>query len=135
MTTTSSSFIFERPRSYIESYNPQDVKEKYMLETAQMNGDTHNDAQQQLHWTQRIALVRHNLHSARRTNDFTFFKSLQAHALLEGTDHVALLQSSLGDQADTVLSTLDNLNAGIAYVHQGMYFRFTSRISGSNYTD
>lgn len=81
--------------------------------------DINNGARQQLHWTQRIALVRHNLHSARRTNDFTFFKSLQAHALLGGTDHVALLQSSLGDQADTVLSTLDNLNAGIAYVHQG----------------
>ncbi|KAF1848661.1 uncharacterized protein K460DRAFT_79259 [Cucurbitaria berberidis CBS 394.84] len=74
-----------------------------------------------LHWTQRIALVRHNLHSARRTNDFSFFKSLQAHALIEGTDHVALLYSSLGDNADAVLSTLDNLNAGIAYVHQDAF--------------
>jgi hypothetical protein len=50
-----------------------------------------------LHWTQRVALVRHNLHSARRTNDFSFFKTLQAHALIEGTDHVAILYSSLGD--------------------------------------
>jgi hypothetical protein len=74
-----------------------------------------------LHWTQRVALVRHNLHSARRTNDFTFFRSLQAHALIEGTDHVALLYSSLGDNADSVLSTLDNLNAGIAYVHQDAF--------------
>lgn len=74
-----------------------------------------------LHWSQRVALVRHNLHSARRTNDFSFFKSLQAYALVEGTDHVALLYSSLCDNADSVLSTLDNLNAGIAYVHQDAF--------------
>jgi hypothetical protein len=74
-----------------------------------------------LHWTQRVALARHNLHSARRTNDFSFFKSLQAHALIEGTDHVALLYAALGDNADSVLSTLDNLNAGIAYVHQDAF--------------
>ncbi|CAO2653934.1 Nn.00g106670.m01.CDS01 [Neocucurbitaria sp. VM-36] len=79
------------------------------------------DQPQRLHWTQRVALVRHNLHSARRTNDFSFFKSLQAHALIEGTDHVALLYSALGDNADSVLSTLDNLNAGIAYVHQDAF--------------
>jgi hypothetical protein len=76
---------------------------------------------QRLHWSQRVARVRHNLHSARRTNDFSFFKSLQAHALIEGTDHVAILYSSLGDNADSVLSTLDNLNAGIAYVHQDAF--------------
>ncbi len=74
-----------------------------------------------LHWTQRIALVRHNLHAARRTGDFSFFKSLQAHALIDGTDHVALLNQTLGDNADGVLSTLDNLNAGIAYVHQDAF--------------
>lgn len=74
-----------------------------------------------LHWTQRIALIRHNLHSARRTNDFSFFKSLQAHALIQGTDYVAILYASLGDDADSVLSTLDNLNAGIAYVHQDAF--------------
>ncbi|KAH7410043.1 hypothetical protein DE146DRAFT_604492 [Phaeosphaeria sp. MPI-PUGE-AT-0046c] len=79
------------------------------------------DSHPRLHWGQRVALVRHNLHSARRTHDFSFFKSLQAHALIEGTDHVALLYSSLGDNADAVLSTLDNLNAGIAYVHQDAF--------------
>tara|TARA_R110002003_G_scaffold104_26_gene8421 strand:- start:15552 stop:16646 length:1095 start_codon:yes stop_codon:yes gene_type:complete len=80
-----------------------------------------SDMNPRLHWTQRIALVRHNFHAARRTNDFSFFKTLQAHALIEGTDHVALLYSSLGDNADSVLSTLDNLNAGIAYVHQDAF--------------
>ncbi|KAF1361776.1 hypothetical protein EJ07DRAFT_110152 [Lizonia empirigonia] len=80
-----------------------------------------SDGVQKLHWTQRIALVRHNLHAARRTGDFSFFKSLQAHALIEGTDHVALLNQTLGDNADGVLSTLDNLNAGIAYVHQDAF--------------
>ena len=79
------------------------------------------DGLQKLHWTQRIALVRHNLHAARRTGDFSFFKSLQAHAIIEGTDHVALLNQRLGDNADGVLSTLDNLNAGIAYVHQDAF--------------
>ncbi|CAA9957094.1 hypothetical protein PTMSG1_00702 [Pyrenophora teres f. maculata] len=80
-----------------------------------------SESTQRLHWSQRIALVRHNFHSARRTNDFSFFKSLQAHALIEGTDHVALLYSSLCDNADSVISTLDNLNAGIAYVHQDAF--------------
>jgi hypothetical protein len=80
-----------------------------------------SDTSPRLHWTQRVALVRHNLHSARRTNDFSFFKSLQAHALIEGIDHVAILYSALGDNADAVLSTLDNLNAGIAYVHQDAF--------------
>ncbi|KAF1963724.1 hypothetical protein CC80DRAFT_588074 [Byssothecium circinans] len=79
------------------------------------------DTTQRLHWTQRVALVRHNLHAARRTNDFSFFKTLQAYALLDGTDHVAILHSVLGNEADTVLSTLDNLNAGIAYVHQDAF--------------
>lgn len=79
------------------------------------------DTERKLHWTQRIALVRHNLHAARRTGDFTFFKTLQAHALIEGTDYVATLNDVLGDDADTVLSTLDNLNAGIAYVHQDAF--------------
>ncbi|CAI6335382.1 unnamed protein product [Periconia digitata] len=79
------------------------------------------DGTQRLHWTQRVALVRHNLHSARRTMDFTFFKTLQAHALIDGTDHVAILYTVLGNDADSVLSTLDNLNAGIAYVHQDAF--------------
>lgn len=80
-----------------------------------------SDSVQKLHWTQRVALVRHNLHSARRTGDYNFFKSLQVHALVEGTDHVALLYSTLGDDGDSILSTLDNLNAGIAYVHQDAF--------------
>lgn len=79
------------------------------------------DATFRLHWTQRIALVRHNLHAARRADDFTFFKTLQAHAIINGTDHVAILHSVLGNDADSVLSTLDNLNAGIAYVHQDAF--------------
>jgi hypothetical protein len=79
------------------------------------------DAHQKLHWTQRIALVRHNLHAARRTGDYTFFKTLQAHAIIDGTDHVAILHSVLSDDADSILSTLDNLNAGIAYVHQDAF--------------
>lgn len=79
------------------------------------------DASHKLQWSQRVALVRHNLHSARRTGDFTFFKALQAHALIDGTDHVAILQSILGNDADSLVSTLDNLNAGIAYVHQDAF--------------
>ncbi|KAF2011951.1 hypothetical protein BU24DRAFT_425777 [Aaosphaeria arxii CBS 175.79] len=79
------------------------------------------DSTQRLHWTQRVALVRHNLHAARRTGDYTFFKTLQAHALIDGTDHVSILHTVLGNDADHVLSTLDNLNAGIAYVHQDAF--------------
>ncbi|KAF1931952.1 uncharacterized protein M421DRAFT_417682 [Didymella exigua CBS 183.55] len=89
---------------------------------------------QKLHWTQRIALVRHNLHAARRTGDFSFFKSLQAHALIEGTDHVALLNQRLGDSADSVLSTLDNLNAGIAYVHQDAFKAVYDSAKNNMYT-
>jgi hypothetical protein len=65
--------------------------------------------------------MRHNLHPARRTTDLRFFKSLQAHTLIAGTDHIAILYQSLGDNAGSVLSTLDNLNAGIAYVHQDAF--------------
>lgn len=79
------------------------------------------DTTQKLHWSQRVALVRHNLHAARRCNDFTFFKTLQAHAVIDGTDHVSILHTALGNDADSVLSTLDNLNAGIAYVHQDAF--------------
>jgi hypothetical protein len=62
----------------------------------------------QLHWTQRIALVRHNLHTASRSGDFGFFKSLQAAALIEGTNHFATLTSILEDDADTLLAAMDN---------------------------
>lgn len=72
-------------------------------------------------WMQRVALIRHSLHASLRTNDFTFFKTLQAQAFLDGTDHVAILSSLLGGDVDTVLHTLDDLNAGLAYVHQDAF--------------
>lgn len=93
-----------------------------------------SDNPPRLHWTQCVALVRHNFHSARRTNDFTFFKSLQAHAIIDTTDHVAVLCSTLGDNADGVLSTLDNLNAGIAYVHQDTFKAVYDGAKSSMYT-
>ncbi|KAI9653624.1 MAG: hypothetical protein M1821_006971 [Bathelium mastoideum] len=74
-----------------------------------------------LQWTQRVALIRQNLHSASRTGDFTFFKTLQAQAFFEGTDYVATLTAAAGDDADFVISTIDNLNAGIAYCHQDAF--------------
>lgn len=77
--------------------------------------------EKQLHWQQRIALVRHNFHSARRNGDYTFFKAIQAHAFVQGTDYVATLTAALGSDADAVFTTLDNLNAGIAYVFQDAF--------------
>ena len=74
-----------------------------------------------LQWTQRVALIRQNLHSASRTGDFTFFKTLQAQAFLEGTDYVATLTAAAGDEADFVISTVDNLNAGMAYGHEDAF--------------
>ncbi|KAF2417250.1 hypothetical protein EJ08DRAFT_564997, partial [Tothia fuscella] len=50
-----------------------------------------------------------------------FFKTLQAHAFLEGTDYVAVLTSVLENDADTILHNLDDLNAGMAYVHQDAF--------------
>lgn len=75
----------------------------------------------QLHWTQRVALVRHNLHAASRSGDFQFFKTLQANGLMEGTNHVGTLTEELGDEADIVLASMDNLNAGLAYLHQDAF--------------
>lgn len=74
-----------------------------------------------LHWEQRIALVRHNLHSASRSGDFGFFKSLQAQGFLAGINHTANLSATLGDDSDAVLSGLDDLNASLAYVHQDAF--------------
>ncbi|KAI5199406.1 hypothetical protein E4T39_06226 [Aureobasidium subglaciale] len=74
-----------------------------------------------LHWQQRIALVRHNLHAAHRSGDFTFFKTLQTQALFDNTNHVATLSATLGDEADSVLSGLDDLNASIAHVHEDAF--------------
>ena len=76
---------------------------------------------QQLHWTQRVALIRHNLHVASRGLDFSFFKTLQAAGFMEGTNHVATLSEELGDDADVVSAAMDNLNAGLAYVHQDAF--------------
>ncbi|KAK8167720.1 hypothetical protein BKA80DRAFT_252390 [Phyllosticta citrichinensis] len=78
-------------------------------------------AEKKLHWTQRVALIRHNLHAASRTGDFTFFKTLQAHRLLEGTDHLAALTDAIGDAADQVLASLDNYNSVMAYVHEDAF--------------
>ncbi|KAK3679410.1 hypothetical protein LTR78_000971 [Recurvomyces mirabilis] len=80
-----------------------------------------SDIKQQLHWMQRVALIRHNLHAASRSGDFTFFKTLQAGSLIEGTNHVATLSNALGDDADILLAAMDNLNAGLAYVHQDAF--------------
>ncbi|KAK8198004.1 uncharacterized protein BKA78DRAFT_88212 [Phyllosticta capitalensis] len=77
--------------------------------------------EKKLHWTQRVALIRHNLHCASRTGDFTFFKTLQAHRLLEGTDHLAALTAAIGDAADQVLASLDNYNSVMAYVHEDAF--------------
>ena len=76
---------------------------------------------QQLHWTQRVALVRHNLHVASRSGDWCFFKTLQAAGFMEGTNHVATLATELGDDADIVTVAMDNLNAGLAYVHEDAF--------------
>lgn len=75
----------------------------------------------QLHWTQRIALVRHNLHASSRSGDFSFFKSLQAAGLIEGTNHFATLTTILGDEADALLCALDNLNGALAFMHQDAF--------------
>lgn len=80
-----------------------------------------DNAKQCLHWSQRVALVRHSLHAASRSGDFTFFKTLQAMGLMEETNHVATLTNQIGDDADTVLAAMDNLNAGLAYVHQDAF--------------
>lgn len=92
--------------------------------------------ERKLHWMQRVALVRHNLHAASRTRDFAFFKTIQAQMFLEGTDYVASLNALLGDEADTVLHTLDDLNAGLAYVHQDsfktVYDSIRQTVSDSN---
>jgi len=79
------------------------------------------DSKTQLHWTQRVALIRSSLHSASRSGDFTFFKSLQAAGMIEGTNHVAVLSAEMGDDVDLILAAMDNLNAGLAYVHQDAF--------------
>jgi hypothetical protein len=74
-----------------------------------------------LSWMQRVALVRHNLHAACHTTDFTFFKTLQASVFLENIDYVSTLLGLFSEGADTILHGLDDLNAGLAYVHQDAF--------------
>lgn len=74
-----------------------------------------------LHWTQRIALVRHNLHAASRSGDFTFFKALQARSFIDGINHAAGLSAALGDEADGLISTLNDLNSSLAQVHEDAF--------------
>ncbi|TKA28428.1 hypothetical protein B0A50_03895 [Salinomyces thailandicus] len=85
----------------------------------------------QLHWTQRIALVRHNLHVASRSGEFVFFKTLQVACLMEGTNHAATLSAAIGDDADMVLAAMDNLNAGMAYVHQDSFKNVFDKIKNN----
>lgn len=40
---------------------------------------------------------------------------------MEGTNHVSTLSAELGDDADILLAAMDNLNAGLAYVHQDAF--------------
>lgn len=92
--------------------------------TINANGSSINpsvSAHKRLHWTQSIALIRHNLHGACRTGDFSFFKTLQANNFLEGSDHVANLSAILDGDADHLLQVLDGLNTGIAYVHEDAF--------------
>jgi len=84
-----------------------------------------------LHWSQRVCLIRHNLHVASRTGDFGFFKALQAQEFVNGIDHVASLRETLGDYAESVLSNLDNLNAVIAYVHEDAFRNVYDNIKAS----
>ena len=74
-----------------------------------------------LHWTQRLALIQHNLHAASRTGNFNFFSNIQSAHFLHGTDYVAHLNSSLGDDADKLISVLDNFNSGIAWAHEDAF--------------
>jgi len=84
-----------------------------------------------LSWMQRVALVRHNLHAACHTTDFTFFKTLQASVFLENIDYVSTLLSLLNEGADAILHGLDDLNAGLAYVHQDAFKTIYDNIRAS----
>jgi hypothetical protein len=71
-------------------------------------------------WMLRITIIRHNLHSAIRTKDFTFFKALQAESFIQAIDHAAVLHSLVDNEADSdlIVQSVDDLNTGLAYVHQ-----------------
>lgn len=81
-----------------------------------------------LHWTQRIALVQHNLHAASRGGDFTFFKTLQATEMMGGINHFAILSATLGDDADVVMAAMDNLNSDMASIHQDAFLQVYNNI-------
>ncbi|OQO07962.1 hypothetical protein B0A48_06754 [Cryoendolithus antarcticus] len=66
-----------------------------------------------------------------RSGDFTFFKALQAASMIDGTNHVATLSAELGDDADILLAAMDNLNAGLAYVHQDAFQNVYDGVKGS----
>ncbi|KAF4552281.1 Hypothetical protein D9617_10g072620 [Elsinoe fawcettii] len=74
-----------------------------------------------LNWSQRIALIRHTLHAAVRSGDFTFFKTLQAQGFLEGINYVGILTSSLGDDADALITALEDLNAALAQIFEDSF--------------
>lgn len=77
-----------------------------------------------LRWNQKLALVRHNLHTASITRDFGFFRCLQATNLVNGVDQFAALSSLLGDDdgsADILILSLDKFNAVMACVHEDAY--------------
>lgn len=75
----------------------------------------------QLHWSQRVALVRYALHAACRSGEFAFFSNLQTAGFLDGTNHVADLADLIGDNADLLLAAVDNLNTSLAYIHQDAF--------------
>ncbi|PNS15743.1 hypothetical protein CAC42_4195 [Sphaceloma murrayae] len=78
-------------------------------------------ASRSLNWSQRIALIRHTLHAATRSGDFTFFKVLQAQGFLEGVNYVGLLTASMGDEADAPITALDDLNIALAQTYEDAF--------------
>lgn len=101
--------------------------------------DKHSSCKQ-LVWSQRLALVRHNLHISHYTHDFTFFRTLQLQTLLNNTDHASNLANALDSSvdshrlvqsqttgirrssdaldADVVIASLDSVAAVIANVYE-----------------
>jgi hypothetical protein len=86
-----------------------------------------------LRWMQRMSLIRHNLHAALRTRDFSFFKTLQASIFLDGTNYVAIL-SHVHEEADSILHALHDLNLGLVYVHQDSFKSVYDSIRESSVT-
>ena len=84
-----------------------------------------------LHWSQRIALARHNLHSAHRSGDYHFFKSLQAAEFVAGINHVAAFLDQVGDDGDFVASAIDNLSAGLAYTYQDAFMHVYNNLKSN----